>query len=169
MVIFVGAWSKSLGHPRIGKRSLTGLARFGFEPRAGAILKRFACGYDTAGNRTGELIDLKPGSASYSTANQLTSASGVGQVRFKGSLDKPGTVTVGTNVAMIDHTTNFTGLADVTLGTNVVTVKATDYYAHVRTNQYQLLRTFLTSYFWPIWHRKGFGWLSGLGSYFVAE
>ncbi len=108
---------------------------------AGAILKRYAYGYDAAGNRTAEQIDLKPDSAGYNTANQLTNTTGTGTVRFKGSLNKPGTVTVGTNTALMSQTTNFTGLADVTLGTNVITVKATDYYAHIRTNQFQLIVT----------------------------
>ena len=68
---------------------------------AGAVLKRFTYGYDTAGNRSGEQIDLKPSSASYNTANQLTIASSVGQVRFKGSLNKPWTVTAGTTTTSI--------------------------------------------------------------------
>ncbi len=51
-------------------------------------------------------------------------------------------VRFGTFVSPIEcQTTNFTGLADVTLGTNVITVKATDYYAHIRTNQFQLVVT----------------------------
>jgi YD repeat-containing protein len=114
----------------------------------GAILKRYAYGYDKAGNRTSEMISGGTGStpsvasASHNNLNQLTSLTGGGPVRFAGTLDELGTVTVaGSNAPVDSRTTNFVGYASVVQGTNVVTVKATDYSSNTRTNNYELVVT----------------------------
>ncbi len=63
-------------------------------------------------------------------------------MQFAGSLDEPGTVTVAGNAAVMNNfTTNFTGYANVTNGTNVVAVTATDYSNNSRTNKYQVVVT----------------------------
>ncbi len=113
---------------------------------AGAILKRYAYGYDKAGNRTSETVGTSSTSsvtsANHNNLNQLTSTTGGGAVRFKGNLDELGTVTVGGSAASFDsRTTNFTGFATTTTGTNTVPVVATDYSSNKRTNQYQLVVT----------------------------
>src|SRR5688572_7009152 len=58
---------------------------------AGAVLKRYAYGYDKAGNRTGEQIDLGVSTATHNDLNQLTSVSAsAGPVKFAGSLTESG-------------------------------------------------------------------------------
>jgi RHS repeat-associated protein len=81
--------------------------------------------------------------SSYNVANQLTSrSSSGGSMMFAGVLDKQGTVTVAGNPAAVNHfTTNFVGYANVTSGTNVVQIIATDYNGNSRTNNYQLVVT----------------------------
>jgi YD repeat-containing protein len=113
---------------------------------AGAILKRYVYAYDKASNRTGETVGTSSTSsvtsASHNNLNQLTSTTGGGAVRFKGSLDELGTVTVGGSAASVDsRNTNFTGFATTTTGTNVIPVVATDYSSNARTNNYQLVVT----------------------------
>jgi YD repeat-containing protein len=115
---------------------------------AGAILKQYFYGYDQAGNRTSEQIDTGSSgpstvtTAGHNTLNQLTGTSGGGPVRFAGSLDELGTVTVAGIEAPLDsRTTNFVGYTQLTEGTNNVTVVATDYSANSRTNTYELVVT----------------------------
>jgi RHS repeat-associated protein len=115
---------------------------------AGAILKQFAYDYDKAGNRTSELVQtnttLAPAltSSTINPLNQLLSVSGAGPMRFKGHLDEIGTVTVGGNAAVVaPKVTNFVGYANVTVGTNIIPVVATDYSGNVRSNRYQVVVT----------------------------
>jgi hypothetical protein len=92
------------------------------------ILKQFAYSYDLAGNRTSEQIDTGMSQSSYNNVYQVTNLSGSsGLMQFAGALDKQGTVTVAGNAAAVNHfTTNFVGYANVTSGTNVVQIIATD-------------------------------------------
>ncbi|MGB7745827.1 MAG: RHS repeat-associated core domain-containing protein [Verrucomicrobiia bacterium] len=116
---------------------------------AGAtVLKQYAYGYDQAGNRTSEAIvngtsSLSVTRADYNNLNQLTNlSSGGGLMQFAGALDKQGIVTVAGNAATVNHfTTNFVGYANVSLGTNLVQIVATDYNGNARTNNYQLVVT----------------------------
>ena len=63
-------------------------------------------------------------------------------MQFAGALDKQGIVTVAGNAATVNHfTTNFVGYANVSLGTNLVQIVATDYNGNARTNDYQLVVT----------------------------
>jgi len=114
----------------------------------GTILRQFIYGHDKAGNRTSEQIQSGAGilpaisSATHNNANQLTSTTGGGPIRFSGSLDEIGKVTVAGAAATVDSdTTNFVGHAQVSSGTNVVPVIATDYSNNSRTNQYQIIVT----------------------------
>ena len=116
---------------------------------AGAILQRYVYGYDSAGNRTSEQIDTGGDpltsavtAASHNNLNQLTAVTGGGPVRFAGSLDELGTVTVDGSEAPLDsRTTNFLGLAELDVGTNVIAVVASDYSDNRRTNQYEVVIT----------------------------
>ena len=80
---------------------------------------------------------------SYNNDNQVTNRmSGSGPVMFAGSVSRQGTVTVNGVPATMDvFTTNFLGYANLSPGTNVVPVTATDYGNHSRTNNYQVVVT----------------------------
>ncbi len=94
----------------------------------------------TAGNRTREQIGLSVTQSSYNNLNQLTGQSAGGPLQFSGSLNKPGTVTVGGNpTTMGTGSTNFTGTANVTTGTNAVAVVATNVNGNAATNNYQVV------------------------------
>jgi RHS repeat-associated protein len=107
------------------------------------VLKQYAYGYDLAGNRTSEQIDTGMSQSSYNYANQLTSkTSGSGPMQFAGTVNKQATVTVGGNAATVNHTTtNFTGYASVSSGTNVITVSALDYNGNSTNKNYQVVVT----------------------------
>jgi len=62
-------------------------------------LKQFLYGYDQAGNRTSEQIDLGVTGANYNNVNQPTNTIGGGPVRFVGHLDETGTALTGTDAA----------------------------------------------------------------------
>ena len=106
-------------------------------------MKQYAYGYDLAGNRTSEQIDNGISGAIFNNVNQLTSrTAGSGSMQFAGTVSKPAMVTVGGNPATVNHaTTNFTGYVNVGLGTNVVSVIATDFNGNSTTNKYQLIVT----------------------------
>lgn len=116
---------------------------------AGAMLKQYAYAYDSGGNRTSEQIGtgesgpVAISQSGYNANNQLTGRTGgSGQMLFSGSLSKEATVTVAGNTAAIDHaTTNFTAYVNVTSGTNVIPVIATDYSGNSTTNNYQVVVT----------------------------
>jgi len=117
---------------------------------AGAILKQYAYGYDAVGNRTSEEIGgsgaVSPvalSQSAYNANNQLTARTGgSGPMLFAGSVSKPAMVTVAGQAATMNHqTTNFTAYVNVTTGTNVVPVVATDYNANVTTNKYMVVVT----------------------------
>jgi RHS repeat-associated protein len=113
------------------------------------VLKQYAYGYDLAGNRTGEQIGtgtngpVALSQSGYNNVNQMTNrVGGSGLLEFAGVINKPATVTVGGNAAMVNQaTTNFAGYATVALGTNVVPVIATDFSGNSKTNKYQLVVT----------------------------
>jgi RHS repeat-associated protein len=114
----------------------------------GSVLKQFIYNYDAAGNRTSEQIQSSAGvspaisSSSHNNLNQLTSRTGnSGPMRFRGTLDSTGTVTVAGSPATMTGHTNFVGYANVNTGTNVVPVVASDYSSHSRTNNFQVVVT----------------------------
>ena len=105
----------------------------------GALIKRYAFTYDNAGNRTSEQVDNGSTTAAYNSANQLTSLVSGGPLRFKGSLNEQGKVTVASKPANVDTNNVFIGSASMTVGTNVTSVIATDYSSNARTNNYQVV------------------------------
>jgi RHS repeat-associated protein len=91
-----------------------------------AIVKRYAYGYDPAGNRTTEQTDNAVMGATYSGLNRLVSQQPAGMLQVAGQLNEPGTVTIGGQPALLDANNRFTGTTVVTPGANAFTVTATD-------------------------------------------
>jgi RHS repeat-associated protein len=107
-----------------------------------SILRQFLYGYDKAGNRTSEQIDLAVTSASPNNLNQSAALHGGGPVRFSGTLNELGVVTIDASSTTFDsRTTNFVGHADAASGTNVISLVAADYGNNSATNHYQIVVT----------------------------
>jgi RHS repeat-associated protein len=104
-----------------------------------SLLHQYAYLYDAAGNRTSEQIDGNVTGATYNNLNQVTGQSGGGSMVFSGNLSKPAQVTVGGNPATTSYSTNFSGVASVTTGTNSVAVVAQDVDGNTSTNNYQVV------------------------------
>ena len=77
----------------------------------------------------------------YNNVNQSNGTSGGGPLQFSGTLSKPAQVTVGGQTATYGnyYSTNFSGMANVTTGTNNVSVVAKDVNNNTSTNQYQVV------------------------------
>jgi RHS repeat-associated protein len=103
-----------------------------------AVLKQFYYGYDPAGNRVSEQIDGGVTSGAHNNLNQLTGMSAGGPVRFQGTLDEPGTVTINGTSARMNGPQSFE--ADVTLapGTHTVPVVSTDANNQSRTQNFEV-------------------------------
>jgi RHS repeat-associated protein len=113
--------------------------------------KAYTYGYDAAGNRTSEQVDVA-GSGAVSTAtmsaynevNQLTNRTGAGAlpVRFTGTVNEPAGVTVnGQTAATTPGAGNsqiFKGYANLSTGSQTVPVMASDYNGNVTTSNYSL-------------------------------
>ena len=110
---------------------------------AGAVLNQYVYAYDKAGNRSSEQIDQGVSAATHNNLNQLISlASSGGPMRFRGSLSEIGTVTVeGSSASFDTRNSNFVGSAQMSTGTNVVSVVAMDYSANKATNWHQVVAT----------------------------
>ena len=111
-----------------------------------AILKRYAYGYDKAGNRTSEQIDNAISTATHNNLNQLvTQAGNGGPMRFLGTVSEPARVTLtnsGPAVTATVSTNNvFEAFVNMTLETNEVSVLAEDYSGNKATNRYQVVVT----------------------------
>ncbi len=104
-----------------------------------ATLKQFFYSYDPAANRTSEQIDTAVTSGTYNSLNQLTAISAGGKTRFQGTLNEPGTVTVGGQPAWMQGGTNFVADVGLTSGTNSVAVVAKDANNNTKTNTYQVI------------------------------
>lgn len=95
-------------------------------PSASSVLSDFVYRYDKAGNRTSEQVDNAVNAGTHNKLNQLTALSATGPVRFAGSLNEAGTVTVNGQAIPVAGDNSFSG--DVTLppGSNNVAVVAKD-------------------------------------------
>jgi RHS repeat-associated protein len=115
--------------------------------QSGAAVSTNEYVYDAAGNRLSERINGALTGASYNNVNELTSQSGGGLLRFRGSINETSTVSVAGVSASITWTniagtnTLFDASASVNVGTNVVPVIAQDYNGNVRTNNYRVVVT----------------------------
>ncbi len=107
----------------------------------GAVLNQYVYGYDLAGNRTSKQVGVTVSSSTYNNLNQLTGTSGGGPLQFSGTLSKPAQVTVAGNTATYGnyYSTNFSGVATTTAGTNTVAVVAHDVNGNYATNNYQVV------------------------------
>ena len=101
----------------------------------GALLKRYLYNYDPAGNRTSEQIDTGVTSAKFNSLNQQTNSVGGGPIRVAGRLNETGSVWIGTSPAQMGlRGTSFVGTVQTTLGTTVISIKATDASDNSTTN-----------------------------------
>jgi RHS repeat-associated protein len=105
------------------------------------LVQEYAYNYDKAGNRTTEQIDASVTTSTFNNLNQLTGQTAGGKMRFEGELNEPATVTVDGNAAVVDGNDKFVGYADVTTGTNTVTVVATDASSNATTHNYEVTVT----------------------------
>jgi RHS repeat-associated protein len=107
--------------------------------RTGSIgAKRWLYGYDAVGNRAREQIDDNVITPSYNEKNQLTSTAVGGLLRFRGTLNEPGMVTVAGQPARMLTGNTFEATVSVSPGTNTIAVAATDTSGNTRTNTYQV-------------------------------
>jgi len=102
-------------------------------------LQQYDYDYDAGGNRTSEQVGNAIISSVPNNLNQLTSQSAGGKMHFRGSVNEPSVVTVGGNLATVDASGSFDGVANVNVGTNTVPVIATDASGNSRTNNYQVI------------------------------
>ncbi|MEZ5406205.1 MAG: hypothetical protein R3F23_08585, partial [Verrucomicrobiia bacterium] len=105
----------------------------------GQVTKEFGYHYDKAGNRLSEKIDDNVTQASYNNLNQLINRQAGGAVLFKGNLNESGEVKVANQSALITEGTNFFQTASLQVGTNVVSIVATDENNNTKTNLYQIV------------------------------
>jgi RHS repeat-associated protein len=106
-----------------------------------AIQKRYAYGYDTAGNRSVEQIDDAVMGASHSTLNRLSSQQASGMLRVTGTLNEAGTVTIQGKAASVSSANEFEGNVPIASGTNTFSVVATDTNSNVVNKTYEVSNT----------------------------
>jgi RHS repeat-associated protein len=110
----------------------------------GALLHQYYYGYDNAGNRVSQQADTAATTTQFNDLNQIQTTSAGGKVRFKGTLNEPGKVTVSTGAIsnqpawMSQGGTQFETSLALSPGTNTVTVVAKDASNNTRTNTYQV-------------------------------
>jgi RHS repeat-associated protein len=105
------------------------------------VLKRFAYGYDSAGNRSSEQIDDSITSDTHDSLNRLTGQSVGGALRFVGTVNESATVTIQGKPAVVDATNRFSGTAPVASGTTMVTIAAKDGSGNQSTASYNVGQT----------------------------
>ena len=101
------------------------------------IQKRYAYGYDPAGNRLFEQIDDQVMAASHDNLNRLTQHTPGGPLQFVGTVNEPANVTIAGQPAVVDPTNTFHGPAPTISGTTTVTMTATDPSGNVASRQVQ--------------------------------
>src|SRR5262245_29680871 len=107
--------------------------------RTGSIGERTTIyGYDPVGNRLREQVDNNVTTYAYNEKNQLLSTLWGGLLRFRGTLDEPGTVTVAGQAAHMLSGNTFEATIPVTAGVNTVPVVATDASGNSNTKNYQV-------------------------------
>jgi RHS repeat-associated protein len=101
-------------------------------------LRRYAYGYDSAGNRAFEQSDDHVRAATYDPLNRLVTYAPGGPLSFRGVLNEPATVTVDGTPAIVDSTNVFRGARTLPSGTSVVSVTAADPSGNQTIKQYQV-------------------------------
>lgn len=102
------------------------------------IQKRYAYGYDPAGNRLFEQIDDQVMAASHDVLNRLTQHTPGGPLQFVGTVNETANVTVAGRSVFVDPTNTFRGPAPTVNGTSTVIVTATDPSGNVASRQYEV-------------------------------
>lgn len=102
------------------------------------IQKRYAYGYDPAGNRLFEQIDDQVIAASYDNLNRLTQHTPGGPLQFVGTVNETANVTIAGRPATVDPTNVFRGPAPTINGTTTVSITATDPSGNVASRQYEV-------------------------------
>src|SRR5439155_4489063 len=70
--------------------------------------------------------------------NRLQGSSGGGLLRFRGTINEPGTVTVAGQAARMLSGNTFEAMVSVNTGTNTIPVTAQDASGNVKVNNYQV-------------------------------
>jgi RHS repeat-associated protein len=102
------------------------------------VIKRYAWGYDAAGNRLYEQVDDAVTGWTYDSLNRLVTQYGGGKLRFAGTVNEPATVTIQGKPATVTPSGAFASDAAVTAGANVVAIEATDAAGNVGMASYQV-------------------------------
>ena len=95
-------------------------------------------GYDPVGNRTTNQINDSVMTAAFSDRNQLTSGSGGGALKVRGTLNEPGTAKVNGNSARMLAGNIFEATIQAAIGTNTFAIEATDQSGNLTTKNYQI-------------------------------
>ena len=102
------------------------------------VQKRYAYGYDPAGNRLFEQIDDQVVAASHDNLNRLTQHTPGGPMQFVGTVNEPANVAIAGQPAVVDPTNTFRGPAPTVNGTTRVTITATDPSGNAASRQYDV-------------------------------
>jgi RHS repeat-associated protein len=94
--------------------------------------------YDSVGNRVTNQINDSVLTSAFNEKNQLTSGSGRGTLKVRGTLNEPGTAKVNGNPARMLAGNVFEATIQATTGTNTFAVEATDQGNNVTTKNYQV-------------------------------
>jgi RHS repeat-associated protein len=95
-------------------------------------------GYDPVGNRTTAQTNNSVSTSAFNEKNQLTSSSGGGTLKVRGTLNEPGTAKVNGSPARMLAGNVFEGTIQATTGTNTFAVEATDVTGNVIAKNYQV-------------------------------
>ena len=102
------------------------------------VLKRYAYGYDVAGNRSVEQIDDTVVGASHNALNRLSSQQPSGMLRVTGAVSEAATVTIAGKPAIVAADSTFDGTVSIASGTSSFSVVATDTNNNIDTNEYEV-------------------------------
>jgi RHS repeat-associated protein len=102
------------------------------------LTKHWIYSYDAVGNRLSEQVDNSVSTYAYNEKNQLLSTTGGGLLRFRGTLNEPGTVTVAGQPAQMLAGNTFEAYVDVPTTPTTVPVVATDTSGNATTKNYQV-------------------------------
>ena len=90
------------------------------------VLRRYAYGYDPAGNRLYEQIDAGVTAWTYDNLNRLVTQAGGGVLQIGGLVNEPARVWINGREATVSATGQVLGALPVTVGTSAFSVTATD-------------------------------------------
>jgi len=102
------------------------------------LTKNWLYSYDAVGNRLSEQVDNSVSTYAYNEKNQLLSTTGGGILRFRGTLNEPGTVTVNGQPAQMLAGNTFEAYVDVPTTPTTVPVVAADTSGNATTKNYQV-------------------------------